>query len=167
MRLHFDATLVRRLLEHSAAAPARAPTMEQMFKGRFRRDGQDLAADALPLDAWPSEADVDSANNPAKVPAGLWLVGDEGVYIMSNGRPALLVDTGPRHLTAPAAECDPERDPHGWWTTKCATFGGDDGVVFLGRAFGEALLKRERHGRVCLDLTPDAVLIVTPRPARA
>lgn len=57
---------------------------------------------------------------------GLWLVGDEGVYIMSNGRLA----AGQRPLVIYAAECDPSTNPD-WWHYKRCHFGGDDGVDFL------------------------------------
>lgn len=57
---------------------------------------------------------------------GLWLVGDQGVYIMSNGK---LAD-GQRPLVVYAEECQPGVNPD-WWTYKVRHFGGDDGVEFL------------------------------------
>jgi len=57
---------------------------------------------------------------------GLWLVGDEGVYIMSNGK--LAEDQRP--LVVYAQECDPKTNPD-YWHYKRQHFGGDDGVVFL------------------------------------
>jgi len=60
---------------------------------------------------------------------GLWLVGDEGVYIMSNGK---LAD-GQRPLVVYAAECDPKTDAD-YWHYKQRHFGGDDGVEFLDAA---------------------------------
>ncbi|MVA82747.1 DUF3085 domain-containing protein [Agrobacterium vitis] len=58
--------------------------------------------------------------------AGLWLVGDEGVYIMSSGRLA----EGQRPLVIYAEECDPKTNPD-CWHYKRRHFGGDDGVEFL------------------------------------
>ncbi len=57
---------------------------------------------------------------------GLWLVGDEGVYLLSNGRLA----EGERPLVVYAAECDPATNPD-HWHYKRQYFGGDDGVDFL------------------------------------
>ena len=160
MRLHFDAALVRRLLDHSKAAPARSPTMDQLFEGRFRKDGQDVDIDTLPIGAWPTAADVD----PSKLPAGLWLVGDQGIYLMSNGSPGLLVDPSKTaNVVAFAAEADPAKQPDTWWGAKRAAFGGDDGVTFLDLAFVEALLRAGRDGVVCIELTPDAATVAMPR----
>jgi Protein of unknown function (DUF3085) len=56
---------------------------------------------------------------------GLWLVGDQGVYLMPN--------TAARTTTIVyARECDPTRlDFDTWWANKRASFGGDDGVDFI------------------------------------
>ncbi|OYU57678.1 MAG: hypothetical protein CFE30_34925 [Bradyrhizobium sp. PARBB1] len=57
---------------------------------------------------------------------GVWLVGDEGVYIMSNGK---LAD-GQRSFVIYAEECDPKTTPD-YWHYKRQYFGGDDGIDFL------------------------------------
>lgn len=57
---------------------------------------------------------------------GLWLVGDEGVYVMSNGKLA----EGQRPLVIYAEECDPKTNPD-FWHYKRQHFGGDDSVEFL------------------------------------
>lgn len=57
---------------------------------------------------------------------GLWLVGDEGVYILSNGKLA----EGQRPFVVYAEECDPKTNPD-YWQYKRHHFGGDDGVEFL------------------------------------
>jgi hypothetical protein len=57
---------------------------------------------------------------------GLWLVGDEGVYIMSNGKIA-----EPQHaLVIYSEECHPAGNPD-WWDYKRRWFGGDDGIEFI------------------------------------
>ena len=115
MRLHFDAALVRRLLDHSKAASSRSPTLEQLFEGRYRKDGADVDPAKLGPDDWPTEADID----PAKLTAGLWLVGDQGIYLMSNGKPGLLVDPGTsRNVVAMSMESDPATRPDTWWDVK-------------------------------------------------
>lgn len=65
---------------------------------------------------------------------GLWLVGDHGVYLCSNGNLA----EGQKPLVAYAEECDPQVNED-WWDVKRATFGGDDGVDFLSASSLEAL----------------------------
>ena len=57
---------------------------------------------------------------------GVWLVGDEGVSIMSNGK---LAD-GQRSFVIYAEECDPKTNPD-YWHYKRQYFGGDDGIDFL------------------------------------
>lgn len=151
MKMHFDAAVVRRLLDHACAAPARAPTLEQTFDGNCRRDGRDLDVEGLPLADWPTAADVD----PAKLPIGLWLVGDQGVYLMSPGRPGLLTEGVQGHVVARAEETDPAHEPDAWYENKRRAFGGDDGVVFIGAAFIEFALSYQRYGRMALALTPE------------
>jgi hypothetical protein len=66
---------------------------------------------------------------PATGP-GLWLVGDHGIYLMSNGKPhqhqpgAASPDSS---LVVYAEECNPDTDPDGWWDAKVSYYGGDDG----------------------------------------
>ncbi len=164
MRLHFDLALVQRLLDHSKAATERRPSLDQLYEGRFRRDGQDADLENITAANFPTMDDVD----PARIPPGLWLVGDQGVYLMSNSRPPLLVDAADtRNVTAHAAETSPAADPDGWWEVKRAAFGGDDGVVFLELRFVEGLIALGRDGRVCLDLTPEQVEVVAPCPRQA
>jgi hypothetical protein len=57
---------------------------------------------------------------------GLWLVGDQGVYLLSNGK---LAD-GERALVLYSDECHPVGNPD-WWHYKRRHFGGDDGIEFL------------------------------------
>ena len=85
MRLHFDLAVTQRLLNHSKAAAERSPTCDQLYDGRFRQDGKDADFANLSADNFPTADDVD----PTKIPPGLWLVGDHGIYLMSNGRPPL------------------------------------------------------------------------------
>lgn len=57
---------------------------------------------------------------------GVWLVGDEGVYILSNGK--LAEDQRP--LVVYAEECDAKTNPD-YWHYKRQHFGADDGIDFL------------------------------------
>jgi hypothetical protein len=59
----------------------------------------------------------------------LWLVGDQGVYLMSPGRPHLPKEDNPEHHhVIYAVECDPDTmEFDDWWINKQNSFGGDDG----------------------------------------
>ena len=57
---------------------------------------------------------------------GVWLVGDQGVYLLSNGKLA----EGQRALVVYSDECHPVGNPD-WWHYKRRHFGGDDGIEFL------------------------------------
>jgi hypothetical protein len=56
---------------------------------------------------------------------GLWLVGDNGVYIISNG-----VADGTRPVVVYSEECHPTGNP-GWFDYKRRHFGGDDDIEFI------------------------------------
>lgn len=58
--------------------------------------------------------------------AGLWLVGDEGVYLLSNGKLA----EGQKAMVVYPLECDPSTNPD-YWHYKHRHFGGDDGIEYL------------------------------------
>ncbi len=66
---------------------------------------------------------------------GLWLVGDQGVYLLSNGK--LPDDAKP--LVVYAGECDP-RTNDDWFDVKRRTFGGDDGVDLIDAKQLEAMM---------------------------
>ncbi|MDZ7602163.1 MAG: DUF3085 domain-containing protein [Hoeflea sp.] len=66
---------------------------------------------------------------------GLWLVGDHGVYLCSNGKQP----DGARPLVVHAEECNPDTCDD-WFEVKRRTFGGDDGVEFLDAAQLEAMM---------------------------
>lgn len=79
---------------------------------------------------------------------GLWLVGDHGVYLCSNGKLA-----GARPLVVYAQECDPTRND-AWFEVKRRTFGGDDGVDFLEAVELERLMGAApgaTHMRISMD----------------
>ena len=157
MLLHFDEALVRRLFEHSRAAPERNPNFEQLFDGRYRKDGKDFPPDA---EHSPSADDVDKSKIP---PGTLWLVGDSGVYLMSPGQPGLREGPGGKHLTCPADEVNADTLPFGvWWERKRASYGGDDGCDALAPEMVETMLRLARDGRCELMVTPQRIAVLEP-----
>jgi hypothetical protein len=89
---------------------------------------------------------------------GLWLVGDDGVYLMPNtkceGKPSVVY----------ARECDPTKLGFDeWWSVKRASFGGDDGVEFIGLKEIDGLLIPAKRGAeamaLIVDITPESFTI--------
>lgn len=88
---------------------------------------------------------------------GVWLVGDEGVYLLSNGKLA----EGQRPCVVYAEECDPKTNPD-WWHCKRQHFGGDHGVEFLD-AFMVVKLIAASPGCTHLRITMDETsMSITP-----
>lgn len=99
-RLTFDAADVRRVVEHSLAAPEQSP----QITGYDRKTGRAITT-------------------PVESPAVI-LVHDQGVYLMSNGRPRDIVE-GETSFAAYARSCDPRKDGE-WWDAARNLVGGDD-----------------------------------------
>lgn len=86
----------------------------------------------------------------------LWLVHDQGVYVMSNGAD----DDGSRPRPAYAAGCDPDRDPD-WWDTGRDLVGGDDFAELL--VDGDGLARLAGHGEnldeFTVEVTDDELVV--------
>jgi len=92
-----------------------------------------------------------------KTGKGLWLVGDEGVYLMPN-------TVGDTRTIAYAKECDPTKCKFDdWWNVKRATFGGDDGVEFISIEEIDGLLIPAKTGmqaqQLVIDLSPQRFIM--------
>jgi hypothetical protein len=88
-------------------------------------------------------------SDTGKPAPGLWLVGDQGIYLMSNGKPHLQKPgAAPDHsLIVYAKECNPDKDPDGWWDAKQSLYGGDDGVDTIPLAIiDELMADAAKHG---------------------
>ena len=87
---------------------------------------------------------------------GLWLVGDDGVYLMSNTE-------GATRTIAYARECDPAKlEFDEWWHAKRATFGGDDGVEFISIEEIERISSGTPNAQplnLCINFTPKRMTI--------
>ena len=79
---------------------------------------------------------------PETAKPGLWLVGDQGIYLMDNTTRPLLQDGtiaeanarpgSMRCYVAYPRECNPDRQAFDeWWYAKRQAFGGDDGSDFI------------------------------------
>lgn len=155
--LTFKAGEVRRLLGHSKAAKEHRPSYEDLFDPAYHKGG------VVKLDAneWPDSGNIDRL----RIPAGLQLVGDQGVYLMSNGLPALLEDESTtRNVVAYALESDPRSEFDDWYDAKRSIMGGDDCVITLpAEMFERALALLGDEGQLHLHVTEDEVEVLLPQ----
>ncbi len=92
----------------------------------------------------------------------LFLVGDDGVYLMSNGTPRDLREDGRSGAyVVHALGLNPKTDP-GWWEAKRASFGGDDGAETLLIVDAVDLELRRGEAFVRFEITPDSIALVVP-----
>lgn len=165
MRLTFPRAKVIELLEHAEAATDRMPTLEQIVTPENWRDDLDhdrrvfleaeAAAKGFAFSARSTDVD------PAKIVPGLILVGDQGVYLMSNGKPGLpMVPRGAN--VAYANEVNPlTMEFDDWWNAKRASFGGDDGTHAIPAEVIRAHLPGE--GDLVMKVTPDSITLLPPQ----
>lgn len=165
--LTFDADHVRALIEASKASTARRATFAQLAgsselwrddlpKERRALLDKELAEEGFALSA--RETDVD----PAKVQPALWLVGDHGVYLMSNA-PIDEVKAIREDHVAYAAECDPTKlEFEDWWAVKRTTFGADDGGEAIEISAFEKPLAA--GGPIKMLLSPEEMSFLVPTP---
>ena len=158
MILTFDSNAARDLLKASRDSKNRRPNMEQFYEPEFWRDDLDPAKrtqmlDDLEKNGYPfgiEEKDVD----PAKIPAGIWLVGDRGVYLMSNAPIEEVRNAGFKHPVY-AREANPgTMENHDWWVAKNASSGGDDSSDFIA---AETLEKALGPDPLKIDVTQDSL----------
>lgn len=162
----FDSQKIRALIEHAKASTQRRISYDQMCDPSLWRDDlpPELRATMLAeIDGNGFSSLVQNDHiDQAKIPAGLMLVGDEGVYIMSNGIASPEMVAEKSHV-AQCFETDPTLvDADVAYMNKVSIFGGDDGVEFLAIEAIEPHLDREI---LELDITPEAISIVMA-PAR-
>jgi hypothetical protein len=98
---------------------------------------------------------------------GLWIVGDTGVYLMSNGIPGIRQDKsiGEIDMENHAFVVYPQefmslKTPTEIDALKRACWGGDDSVVLLTAEFIVTLLKQSVDGFCCLEIKPEQIQIV-------
>lgn len=142
MKLHFDRALVTRLLAHAEAAKTHSPTLDQLFSPAYQKEPV--------IGRMPTHEDIDET----RISPGLMLVGDQGVYLMSNGKPCLPDPDGAPNLVAYAREADPRGSSSDWYNVKLASFGGDDGAEFLSAAVIRQALEATGDGPVWIDVSP-------------
>lgn len=152
--LMFPVAAVRRLVEHAKAAPRHRLTIAE------RREiyGDDVVE--------PQEREEEKGK------AGLWLVKDRGIYLMSNGDPADMGRWKPGQVTPTcrvvyAKTFDPDRDEDVWHRSRDAV-GGDDFVEMLPVEMVEPAITEALAGDLVLRLlVSDTEIALVDKPARA
>lgn len=157
--LTFKVSEVRRLAEHSKAAKKHTPTYEDLFNPEYHRGGK-----IKEKDGWPDRDNIDID----KIPAGLILVKDQGVYLMSNGSPGLLKEGSTHHVVAYAEEADPNcKSFDDWWDAGQRIMGGDDCAISLPLTMFEAVLDAlPDNSKLKIKVTSTTISIMAPRKPR-
>jgi len=128
--LLFDRKEVSDLLTQAKTAKEHYPTFDQLYDPAYRFDEKEPDEDHL---AKQDEVDL------TKIPWGLQLVSDRGVYLMSNARIPGKEQSKPKVIYAEGL--NPEIDD-GWYTDKRIAMGGDDQVIFIPGNLVEAELAK-------------------------
>lgn len=98
----------------------------------------------------------------------LWLVGDRGIYLMSNGSPVDKRDPDGESealFVAYAEGCNPDVNEFDvWWENKRDWFGGDDGVDALPwcKAIDEQLLWKPTPEFIRIGISKKGLVLMDP-----
>jgi len=156
--ISFKIQEVKKLVDELKAAQAYSATTEDLFNPAMYPDG-------VPRDEhgrskqeagelfWPSSNRIDQS----KVKPVLMLVGDHGLYLITNakaeGSPAS------RGTVIYAAGCNPKLDDD-FYENKCELFGDNDGSIRLPMEWADwAIQNKKRTFRV--KITRDSISLVT------
>lgn len=120
--LTFNPNDVARLIIHASQAPVRLATWGQKLEEGARMRGVDV--EEVDIHEW--DALVREADDLSPAPA-LHFVHDQGLYVMSNGRPNLPQSDPGRVIYAEGFDPSKE-DFDDWWEGARAIVGGDDFV---------------------------------------
>jgi hypothetical protein len=100
----------------------------------------------------------------------LMLVGDEGIYLMSNGEPRLPDPHKPEsNFVVYARECNPKKMSFdSWWSAKNRIFGGDDGAEYLDAADVQKALSTypEKETHLIMQISASSISLVTFVPKK-
>jgi hypothetical protein len=163
MQITFPKEHVRQLLEMSKSTEQPTPIFDQLVDPELWRDDIDpsrrqmldaeLKEDGFPISARAEDVDL------AKLPRGLIMVGDDGVYLMSQAPIAEVKAANIDHV-AYANEINPNTLEAGeCYDRKREAFGGDDGTIFLTAEVVEAGLSKGTD--LIIDLTPTHYAILS------
>jgi hypothetical protein len=158
--ISFNSCDLLRLVEDLQSASNFRPTIEDLFNPELYPDGRLLDAKGL------TEAEVKSAGgvfwpdadliDPARVKPALIMVGDSGLYLMTNAK--LDRSAKDRKALAYAIGCNPHIDKD-FRENTCRFFGGDDGTVALPLQWATWVLDNKKM-HLNIELSDDLVKLV-------
>lgn len=142
---------VKKLIEELDAASNFSPSMDDLFNPEMYSDGivrdkngrTELEAEKHSGMFWPSEDFIDQS----KVKPALILVGDHGVYLITNAK----ADGSPsyRGTVAYAKGCNPGLDDD-FYENKCNLFGGGDCSVRIPSDWAKWAIQNQKAFRIKL-----------------
>lgn len=109
-----DDTL-KAIIAHARTSATRSPNFADLFDPEILKDG------IVPKGEYATIEEIDQS----KIAPSVWLVKDQGVYLMSPGQPPLPSADGKGNLVAYAVEANPMNE--GWYDAGREIMGGDDG----------------------------------------
>lgn len=110
---------------------------------------------------WPLE--LRPLYKEKNVEPGFWVVGDQGVYLMHNGK-CHDVPEGETQPVVYAEECNPHGDFDDWWEVKRRVFGGDDGSDFVDRRVVEDCVRNGEDLEI--EFTANSMKMIGVKPKR-
>ena len=149
--LTFKTHDVKKLIEELVAASSFSPSTDDLFNPEMYSDGivrdkngrTEQEAEKHDGIFWPSEDFIDQS----KIKPALILVGDHGVYLITNAK----MDGSPssRGTVAYANGCNPELDDD-FYENKRNLFGGDDGSVRIPYDWAKWAIQHKKAFRIKL-----------------
>ncbi|OKO99410.1 DUF3085 domain-containing protein [Xenorhabdus eapokensis] len=149
--LIFETHDVKKLIEELDTASSFSPSTDDLFNPEMYPDGiirdkygrTEQEAEKHGGMFWPSEDFIDQK----KIKPALILVGDHGVYLITNAK----ADGSPssRGTVAYANGCNPESDDD-FYENKRNLFGGDDGSVRIPSSWAKWALQHKKAFRIKL-----------------
>lgn len=146
---------LRALIAHSKNAKARQPSYEQLYDESLLKDG--------------CKPGLSESIDPEKIPAALWLVKDQGIYLMSNNTTNLPGPGSNSNLVHYADEANPEKDPDGYYENARQIVGGDDFVEAIDIDVFENALHHNAE-KITFTMTHDSMtigMVLPPAPKKA
>jgi hypothetical protein len=159
--INFDIAQVKLLVDHVRAAKQHSPTMDMLFDAKYYKnkiikdkDGlTELQVKKKGGHFWPSSDHIDRS----LVEPVLQLVGDQGVYLITNAQEKL--SPSESGLIVYANGIHPEIDDD-WYEAKRYTFGGDDGSVTIPLKWFDIAFAKKNARLFSINLDPNAIELV-------
>lgn len=168
-KITFKVGDVRRIYEHSKAAVEHSASYEHLFDAKYHKGGVILCKDGKPYSKNSKEFNFpDDDNIDCKlIPACLDLVGDHGIYLMSNGIPRQVIEEGKQNGAVVYSKESNPINSDDWDEAKNCIFGCDDGSIPLPLSMFEEIMKLADDATFQISLTATSVKVILPKiPAK-